>query len=222
MALPVFFMQQTVMQHTHKILQITVLILCSINVVAYAAKPNGKLYQQCAVCHGLQGEGIKALNAPAIGGQDAKYLSRQLLNFKSELRGKAEQAKSMLAIAKDLSKNEIDALAIYIQAMPIVNETSNSSLQGDLKNGSRYYQAKCGACHGGQAQGNKAFNAPRLAKQSSQYLLQQMQDFVAGKRGYDQQDKFGRQMAMMANTTKGKELNDILFYISKQSSNNIK
>ncbi len=43
-----------------------------------------------------------------------------------------------------------------------------------------------------------------------------MQDFVAGKRGYDQQDKFGRQMAMMAGTTEGKELTDILFYISKQ------
>jgi len=206
-------------QHTKKIFQITVLALLSTCATVQAKSSGEKLYQQCTACHGLQGEGVEALNAPTIAGQDAQYIKRQLNSFSAELRGKSTQAKTMVAVAKNLTKADIDEVASYIQAMPIAEQPSKSDITGNLKNGSRYYQAKCGACHGGQAQGNKGFNAPRLAQQSSQYLRQQMQDFVSGKRGYDQQDKFGRQMAMMAKTTKDQELEDILFYISKQQVN---
>jgi len=203
------------------LLQASVFLFLGTSFVVHAEQFGEKLYQQCAVCHGAQGEGIEALNAPVIAGQNVAYLTRQLMHFSSGIRDKAEQAKPMTAIAKGLAKEDLDKLAAYVQAMPIPDVPTQNTLSGDLKNGSRYYQAKCGACHGGQAQGNKTFNAPRLAKQSSQYLLQQMQDFVVGKRGYDQQDKFGRQMAMMAGTTKGKELTDILFYISKQDMKQI-
>jgi len=205
-----------VVKCTAYFLQVSLFIFFCVSSVTHAEQSGENLYQQCAACHGSKGEGIEALKAPAIAGQNAKYVTRQLIHFSSDIRGKAEQAKPMAAIAKGIVKADFDKLTAYIQAMPISDESNKNALSGDLKNGSRYYQAKCGACHGGQAQGNKTFNAPRLAKQSSQYLLQQMQDFVAGKRGYDQQDKFGRQMAMMAGTTKGKELTDILFYISKQ------
>jgi len=203
------------------LLQASVFLFLGTSFVVHAEQFGEKLYQQCAVCHGAQGEGIEVLNAPVIAGQNVAYLTRQLMHFSSGIRDKAEQAKPMTAIAKGLAKEDLDKLAAYVQAMPIPDVPTQNTLSGDLKNGSRYYQAKCGACHGGQAQGNKTFNAPRLAKQSSEYLLQQMQDFVAGKRGYDQQDKFGRQMAMMAGTTKGKELTDILFYISKQDMKQI-
>jgi len=205
-----------VVKCTAYFLQVSLFIFFCVSSVTHAEQSGENLYQQCAACHGSKGEGIEALKAPAIAGQNAKYVTRQLIHFSSDIRGKAEQAKPMAAIAKGIVKADFDKLTAYIQDIPISDESNKNALSGDLKNGSRYYQAKCGACHGGQAQGNKTFNAPRLAKQSSQYLLQQMQDFVAGKRGYDQQDKFGRQMAMMAGTTKGKELTDILFYISKQ------
>jgi len=201
-------------------LLLPVIILISLTVSFFSyAKPTGEaLYQQCVACHGVKGEGLPALNAPAIAGQDTAYLSRQLLNFSSGIRDKSEQAKSMALIAKALTKAEVDELARYLQAMAVTQIDSSNSITGSLRNGARYYQAKCGACHGGQAQGNAVFNAPRLANQNSQYLLQQMRDFVVGDRGYAQGDKYGRQMAMMANTTKGQELTDILFYIAKQSS----
>jgi len=205
-----------VVKYTKVFLQVSVFIFVGIGSVSYAQQSGEELYQQCAVCHGVKGEGIEALSAPAIAGQEAEYVTRQLVHFSSGVRGKAEQAKPMADIANGLAKADLDKLTVYIQTMAISSEFDISAPSGDFQNGSRYYQAKCGACHGGQAQGNKAFNAPRLAQQNSQYLLQQMQDFVAGKRGYDQQDKFGRQMAMMAGTTKDKELTDILYYISKQ------
>ncbi|MCW8866079.1 MAG: cytochrome c [Colwellia sp.] len=199
------------------LLRVSLLFFVVLSNLSYANDSGEVLYQQCIACHGAKGEGVDALKAPAIAGQDINYLTRQLEHFKNGTRGKAEQAIPMAAVAKILTKMDIEALATYIQAMAIVENANQSLIEGSLKNGSRYYQAKCGACHGGQAQGNKTFNAPRLSNQSSQYLLQQMQDFVAGKRGYEQNDKLGRQMAMMANTTKGQELIDILFYISQQS-----
>lgn len=184
-----------------------------------SAKTGVELYQQCIACHGDKGQGNTQLNAPAIAGQSENYTSRQLLNFASSIRGehpKDSIAKPMVAFAKMLDKNkDVPVLASYLATLP-KPETSSNQVKGDLKNGSRYYQGKCGACHGGQAEGNESFNAPRLQGLSTQYLNRQMSNFVNGLRGTHQQDKFGRQMAMMAKTTSGKELEDILYYISLQ------
>lgn len=184
---------------------------------SFATTSGKALFEQCSACHGVKGEGSNALNSPAIGGQDASYITRQIEHFAQNIRADGEFAKPMVAIAKGLSSSDIIELALYIQSLP-VPEKASTTLPGNLKNGSRYYQAKCGACHGGQAQGNKAFNAPRLAGQSSQYLMQQMQDFVNGKRGSHKKDKLGRQMAMMAKMAKGQELTDILYYIAIQET----
>lgn len=52
----------------------------------------------------------------------------------------------------------------------------------------------CTACHGDRGQGNPALGAPRLAGQQADYLLQQLQGFKAGRRGYDASDSHGAQM----------------------------
>ena len=41
----------------------------------------------CAVCHGANGEGNQALNAPRIAGQFDWYTHRQLMNWKNGVRG---------------------------------------------------------------------------------------------------------------------------------------
>ena len=45
------------------------------------------LYTNCSACHGADGEGIWALNAPALAGQNDWYLVTQLRNFRDEIRG---------------------------------------------------------------------------------------------------------------------------------------
>ena len=45
-----------------------------------------------------------------------------------------------------------------------------------------------------------------------------MSNFSNGIRGYKKEDKLGRQMAMMAKTTSGQELDDIIFYILSQEN----
>lgn len=44
-------------------------------------------YATCTACHGANGEGNQALNAPKLAGQHDWYVVRQLQNYKSGVRG---------------------------------------------------------------------------------------------------------------------------------------
>lgn len=46
-----------------------------------------QLYNNCAACHGLDGQGIEAVGAPALAGKSDWYLMNQLRLFKSGYRG---------------------------------------------------------------------------------------------------------------------------------------
>ena len=50
-----------------------------------------RLYTTCASCHGRQGEGIWALNAPRLAEMSDWYLVRQLQNFRERVRGAHRQ-----------------------------------------------------------------------------------------------------------------------------------
>ena len=55
--------------------------------VAPEVAVGAKHYNQCASCHGANGEGNKALNAPKLINQQDWYMVRQLKGFKEGLRG---------------------------------------------------------------------------------------------------------------------------------------
>ncbi|GAC19356.1 c-type cytochrome [Paraglaciecola arctica] len=195
--------------------------LCCAGVITHVyaqANDAQQIYASCSACHGEQGQGNPALNAPAIAGQYDWYLKRQLQHFANGIRGSHAEdihGKTMVPFAKLITNEQQQVLAVYISQLKPVS--ANVELNGDLKNGSRYYQAKCGACHGGKAQGNISFNAPKLSALDPQYLLRQMTNFKQGIRGQHQEDKWGRQMAMMSTTVSDQELEDILFFISEQA-----
>ena len=58
----------------------------------------------------------------------------------------------------------------------------------------------CAACHGAQAEGNAALNAPKLSGQGGWYLKRQLKHFKNGARGTHDKDVFGKMMAPMAAT----------------------
>ena len=45
------------------------------------------LFENCAFCHGAQGQGNQQADAPKLTGRQADYLIRQLQNFKNGVRG---------------------------------------------------------------------------------------------------------------------------------------
>ena len=186
---------------------------------------NGKaLYSSCIVCHGEHAEGNVAMSAPALSGQSAAYLLRQLEHFKSGLRGaKPEdsagaQMRGMVSVLKN--SEEMNQVANYIASLAItansdsVEKQSEPKNSGDVRRGQNIYQGNCGACHGGKAEGNTLLNAPRLAGLDRGYIKQQMSLYQQGLRGYDKADRFGQQMAMMAKTlSDDKSLDDVIAYI---------
>ena len=184
------------------------------------AADGDKLFAQCAACHGTRGEGNATFNAPAIAGQDAAYLERQLRNFrnrrrgvdKSDVPGAQMQAAALATLADDAA---IAKVASYAANLP--KTISASPAPGNLHNGNNLYQGKCGACHGGAAEGNPALNAPRLAGLDAPYIKRQFAHFRNGVRGTDPQDTPGRQMAMMAKTLPSeRDLDDIIAFIHRQ------
>lgn len=58
--------------------------------------------------------------------------------------------------------------------------------------------ASCAACHGVDGPGDQAQAAPRLAGQGEQYLVRQLENFKAGRRGYAEQDQAGQRMRAIA------------------------
>jgi cytochrome c oxidase subunit 2 len=83
-------------------------------------------------------------------------------------------------------------LAVACALSPVFSHAA-----GDAAAGKAAY-AVCAACHGQNAEGNQAMNAPRLAGQEGWYLRRQLDSFKAGHRGTKPGDTFGMQMRPMA------------------------
>jgi cytochrome c oxidase subunit 2 len=173
-------------------------------------------YQSCVSCHGDQAQGNDALGAPALAGQQAAYIVRQIDHFQTGLRGREDAfAAQMPEMVKDMDKDAIANVAAYVSSLaPAKTEMA----EGDLRQGNNYYHGSCGGCHGGKAEGNELLNAPRLAGLSPAYLKRQFEHFKSGTRGSDALDRFGRQMKMMAQVLPDDATRDaVIAYITAQA-----
>lgn len=180
---------------------------------------NGKnLYQTCVACHGDKGQGNDAMQAPSLAGQYTWYLSMQLDNYNAGKRGTQAgdtAGMQMVPMAKLVADEKAKADVLAYIATFEVEAAAKPELDADtLRNGNRQYTSQCAACHGNNAKGNEALKSPNLTTLSEDYLTRQLQNYKAGIRGYHQDDKYGRQMRMMANTiSNDKNLKDIVSFI---------
>lgn len=189
-----------------------------VDVIAPAA---GKAaYMICSTCHGNEGEGNVALNAPALAGQEDWYLKRQINNFKNGVRGThaddlyGMQMRPMAMTLTDDAK--IDEVVAYITSLPARHPAL--TLGGDAEKGAAAYML-CAACHGMNAEGNAALNAPNLQGLPDWYMVTQLQHFKAGVRGADPKDAFGMQMAPMAKTIADEQaMTDLAAFINSKGA----
>lgn len=85
---------------------------------------------------------------------------------------------------------------------------------GDAEKGKTLY-AICAACHGANAEGTAALNAPANAGQDPWYMTRQLKNFKAGIRGAHPDDTFGAQMRPMAMVLADDQaIADVVAYIS--------
>lgn len=87
-------------------------------------------------------------------------------------------------------------LKVMVLALACALIPAFSHAAGDAAAGKAAF-AVCAACHGQNAEGNMAMNAPRLAGQEAWYLRRQLDAFKAGHRGTRPGDTFGMQMRPM-------------------------
>jgi cytochrome c oxidase subunit 2 len=170
----------------------------------------------CASCHGENGEGNEAMNAPRLAGLPDWYIARQLDHYKRGIRGAhkddvyGQQMAPMASMLPDAGA--IRNLTAYIATLKPTS--TPSTVTGDPIRGAAYYNT-CGACHAAKAQGNYALQAPPLAGQDDWYLKRQLENFRLGIRGAHKEDTYGHQMVLMARSLQNEQsINDLLAYLN--------
>lgn len=69
----------------------------------------------CASCHGERGQGLGAAQGPIVGGQEWKYLEKQMQDWRSGFR-KNDPTGVMNKVSQALTDAEIQSLADYLAA----------------------------------------------------------------------------------------------------------
>jgi cytochrome c553 len=92
------------------------------SAIAYSQAPSGVAaagrdkYVQCASCHGSDGRSTVMGNYPKIGGQNLEYLESALKAYRDGRR-QGTYASLMIAVAKQLSDQDIADLAAYVETL---------------------------------------------------------------------------------------------------------
>ncbi|WDE95689.1 c-type cytochrome [Lentisphaera profundi] len=171
-------------------------------------------YMLCATCHGPNGEGMTALKSPALAGQSAEYIIRQLQYFKHGVRGadpaKDMQGSMMAPMAKMLSDDDMTNVAAYIGTL---TGKAQHTLTGDANAGKAKYML-CATCHGPNGEGMPAMKSPGLTNLPDYYIVSQLQNFKHGVRGADPaKDMQGSMMAPMAKMLSEEDMKNLAAYI---------
>ncbi len=153
----------------------------------------------CTTCHGADGNGNPAIQAPKIAGMERWYVAAQLEAFRAGWRGTdaADVAgHEMRPVAVVLPNDETLAQAAeYVAAF--TPSTPPVTVTGDATRGAALY-ATCAACHGADGHGSETLAAPALAGQSDWYLVTQLHNYRDGRRGTHEDDVHGATMRPLA------------------------
>jgi len=174
-------------------------------------------YAVCSACHGPQGQGMQALNAPKLAGQDPLYLKEQLRKYKAGIRGTHENdifGKQMQPMAATLATDAmVNNVLAYIGTFP--DNPAPATVSGNVMRGAELNET-CSVCHGSAGQGIDT-NAPRLAGISDWYVLNQLKNFKSGVRGTHPADLHGKQMGLMVQVLQtDQDMLDIVAFLNAQ------
>jgi cytochrome c553 len=154
----------------------SILLGLLISTHAFAdAKAGEKKAQLCLLCH-KPGNPMAA--APLLEAQPSKYLVQATTEYKTGKRPDPV----MKANVANVSARDIKDIADYFASRPPVTgvySTDPAKVQIGEK---RVAELKCASCHGPSFAGAEA--VPRLAGQTTGYLVSQLEAFAAGRRSH--------------------------------------
>jgi cytochrome c553 len=162
----------------------------------------------CAGCHGEDGHSQVPL-FPKLAGQPARYLEKQLHDFKAQRRVEP----TMYAMAEPLSDEDIQDLAAFYAGQSPKSENGTAPTHG----GGLYKAGRpatgvpaCSGCHGPQGHGNPSAAIPALGGQHAAYLEKTLGDYRSGERANDPNSV----MRLVAKTLSDDDLGALADYLS--------
>jgi cytochrome c553 len=136
-------------------------------------------YEACAVCHGPDAGGRPDGTFPRLAGQHAGVIMKQIVDMRSRRR---ENPIMHPYVKRLMDAQEIADVSGFVSALPPPAKIGTGP-GTDLEVGERLYERDCQACHGSRAQGDASRFIPSLAGQHYSYLLRQIREIGAGRRG---------------------------------------
>ena len=132
--------------------------------------------QTCVACHGPGGNSVIPA-IPSLSGQPKQFIVSSMFQFREGKR-KNDQ---MSPMAVNLSNADMNDLAAYFSAQPIVLEPGKTGAPSAAEGQRLSVQNNCTACHAANLMGQQ--HIPRLAGQRKEYLHDQLRSFKASTRG---------------------------------------
>lgn len=133
----------------------------------------------CAFCH--QRREDTPLKAPALAGQSATYIRRQLTVMGRGGRGDTGLWDPMPSVAHTLDANQINAIAAYFSSLPPDTKLEPEATMAAVSDGSKLFSV-CVKCHTDGGLGDVAGNYPNLTIQTATYIGRQLRAFRQGNR----------------------------------------
>ncbi|MEO7580580.1 MAG: c-type cytochrome [Massilia sp.] len=170
--------------------------------------------ERCLECHGVAGPGQGYSNGSdgkfaRLGGQQADYIVKQVLDFRSGRR----KHDFMQMMARTLSDEDLRDIAAYFAAEPKMaagaappaNAVHSLYQGGDAARN----LAACAGCHGARGEG-LAGGGPALGGQGLHYLEQQLENWRSGTRA----NSAGGVMNQMIKPLSDAEIASMAHYLS--------
>lgn len=144
--------------------------------VALAATPD-VLTQACVQCHGTDGVG-SAVKMPHLNGQLVDYLEETI----GALAQGDRKSSINNHVPKSWSRQEIAAVAKYYSTSKGARPAQTINTE-KVAAGRQIYLKRCAECHPDSGRQSE-HDAPLMAAQNLEYLIEQAQEFVTGKRKF--------------------------------------
>ena len=179
-----------------------------------------ELFVVCGFCHGVNGQGSRRRDGPALAGMPAWYLEKQMRHYIDGVRGTHPEdiPGQQMHFSTGMLRNDytLSSVAEYISGLepgipmtadaiverPYVWESKYAGLEpgitGNPEAGQQTYLSICSACHGSDGVGIEVLGTTSLVYLSEEYLARQLKYFRDGVRGSDPRDIRGMQMAAMS------------------------
>jgi cytochrome c553 len=159
------------------LIQTSALLLCAVFSSCLCAAPAETLTQSCVACHGASGVSTRA-GTPHLNGQLSDYLEQEIGGLvQGGPGGSVPQHVPAGWSAQDI------ATVAQFYAGSRAARAAQSTDPARLAKGRALYQQRCADCHPDNGRESN-HDAPLLAAQNLEYMMEQTRAFVSGKRKY--------------------------------------